>query len=251
MNDQSNQSEAPTDSLLNRAGAFVLSQEFRRFFFCLIFLFASLLITSFALEVADFSRPPLPPLPDLIHDNVLYVPAEPLVNMFITAHVAYILVRILLHPQRLTVLRRSVMVYALAMLLRAVLILSIGLPDENPACGRNRSRVDFSASNLIARLFGGNTCGDLIYSGHTIGLLLPALVQGHYFGGAMGYIISFSALIQAFLIVVSKLHYGVDVAIALMAVSLLFWSYVNIAEKPHTFRDIPAPFAAYFRLMEW
>lgn len=227
------------------------SLEMKRLFLCIMFLFLTLLLTSFALELSDYYRLPEPLLPDLVHDNIIYIPAEELINFFISVHVVYIVIRILLHPNRFVILRQSLMVYSLTMLLRTGLLLSFSIPEGNPACRYNRRKLDFHAIKLIRKLFGGRTCGDLIYSGHTIGLFLPALVQGHYFGGAFTYIISFSASIQSFLVIASKLHYGIDVALAIIALSLIFWTYINVAEKQETFKNICKPFSWYFKLMEW
>eukprot|EP00299_Pterocystis_sp_00344_P012824 c6212_g1_i1.p1 GENE.c6212_g1_i1~~c6212_g1_i1.p1 ORF type:complete len:305 (+),score=32.28 c6212_g1_i1:45-959(+) len=171
-----------------------------------------------------------------------------------------------LHPQRTMLLRRVPFIFSCINILRAISISVTSLPDASPEChiqfetpsgeykraamfpisfGR-ALRVMFDPSNNI-------TCGDMIISGHTVFLLLSIMVFRRYFQASScpcpfprfiskGVWSRFLFLLRWWhyigctigihTIVITRLHYTVDVVLAI-AITLAAWFIY------HTCADFP------------
>jgi hypothetical protein len=215
-----------------------------------------LIITMFGLVIAYYRRPPSPPLlPDLLHEAVDYVPAVFAVNIMMALMIVCAVIQ-LLWPLRLEtfiILRRVCFVYSTAMVLRDFTFVFTNLPDPSPLCQpKEYVKLDFSPKSLITRLVGGLTCGDMIYSGHSMAILMPTMIVQHYFKGWFVYVMWVGVILTALMIIVTRLHYSVDVILSFIIYPSLWWMYHAVAEHPEAFEDqLPAPVVWFFTKIEW
>uniref|UniRef100_A0AC35UAH8 PAP2_C domain-containing protein n=1 Tax=Rhabditophanes sp. KR3021 TaxID=114890 RepID=A0AC35UAH8_9BILA len=89
----------------------------------------------------------------------------------------------------------------------------------------------------------GNLCGDYLYSGHTITLVLTALFINEYAPKRLKHIHfltwSLALLGMAFLLI-SRGHYTIDVVISYWLTTRIFWEYHTFASNPILMRDTSA-----------
>ncbi|CAM9978336.1 unnamed protein product [Discosporangium mesarthrocarpum] len=95
----------------------------------------------------------------------------------------------LCHPQRLKIIRRICMIFGMVLLMRAVSVSVTVLPDASPVCRERFSQLWeenlFPGAFMEAARFAWSptsmvTCGDMIFSGHTSCLMMVALVFRKY-----------------------------------------------------------------------
>ena len=136
----------------------------------------------------------LPLVPEHTADFCLF----PLLLMVITFSV--------LSPWRFVLLRRTGLVYGMAMFFRLFTVPATFPPDPSANCVERQHEP-------------GTTCGDLIYSGHTISFILAAFAVRYYSRNRM-----FERLLWSFVgfgllaIIASRLHYTRDVFTSLLVV---------------------------------
>ena len=153
---------------------------------------------------------------------------------------------ILIHPQRLLVLRRMMAVFGFINFLRAICVVSTSLPDASPRCqaqfsdphtGAYKRRPMFTqrmfhrAGLLLLEPSQHISCGDMIFSGHTVFLVMCCMVFDTYCNKrecdtplvrylSVKSLTAFKILIYActgagiFAIIGTRLHYTLDVLIA-------------------------------------
>jgi len=191
--------------------------------------------------VHDFV-PEGPPLPDFwfaivpLNTNILRFGEYCIVTC-----VAMMFLVMAVHPQRWLVTSRVFYILSLLYLGRSFTfsVTLLPLPNNYQKCApklNNTSlaelwdrcwRVVAGAGLEVAGL--RNTCGDLIYSGHTIALLVACLTVREYAPKRLQTPMSIVAYVLACVglvaIVTSRLHYTIDVAIAYYFVTRTFWSY--------------------------
>lgn len=115
----------------------------------------------------------------------------------------------------ITVLRRACIEYALSMCVRSVTLVMTFPPDPSPYCQTPTHPK-------------GTTCGDLIFSGHTIAFLLCAFViHGHAKKWWPRAITTSYVLTGLVAVVMSKLHYTRDVVTAVVVVVTVHY-FLNV-----------------------
>lgn len=178
----------------------------------------------------------------------------------------------LAHPQRLLILRRMTAIFGFINLLRAVCVACTSLPDASPRCisqfgdparGAYKRRPIFPkaygrAWKLLTAPSSHISCGDMVFSGHTVLLVMCALIFDTYctrrecdtplirdylsakFLTAMKLCIY--ALVGAgiFSIVGTRLHYSLDVLIAVF-LAWRCWSGYHSRTLMIPFRDRVTP----------
>ena len=164
------------------------SGEKRKTAVAMIYLFLIGLWTSFVLTVVHDRVPDMhkhPPLPDLFLDNVPLMPwaffASEAIGILLLTVFFCILI---FHKYRMIIFRRVCSLSGTIFLLRSItmLVTSLSVPDEHIQC--SSARYD-SLANKIAGAWnimsgvglyvnGIRTCGDYLFSGHTVGLTLTA-----------------------------------------------------------------------------
>ena len=193
-------------------------------------------------------------LPDLGHDlfkysmsflygDTDYIDWFELPDEFIYAVGTCTMLFLVFHPRRLLILRRVMSIFAWINLLRACCVAVTSLPDASPMCisqfntdrGLYKStpifpRAFFRAWKVLIRPSQHITCGDMIFSGHTVFLVLCGMIVHTYcrrselntpFTRRFPFVLN---LIRAviyvgiglgvFAIVGTRLHYTLDVLIA-------------------------------------
>ena len=130
------------------------------------------------------------------------------------------------HAQRVQIVCRVARVYAATMALRSMVILSTVVPDSSPQCHtaaqQRRPRPPHAAVHAISAkawdIFrrGGSelTCGDMMFSGHTVVFVLSIMMwRDHLLPRASRLIVAWNVLGMC-MIVITRLHYTMDVLVA-------------------------------------
>lgn len=207
-------------------------------------------------------------LPDLGHDiityfmqalfGVSYVEWAELPDHWVKFFYPITALFVLMHPKRFAILRRLCAVYGLINALRTITVSVTSLPDPSPYCQhqfvdnatgfyKTQPRwpwVWLRAIKLVVEPATHHTCGDMIFSGHSVLLLMccmvfqeyctPSIFRGH--GKKMYNLISTLCLIVRvvvailtaiglILIVGTRLHYTLDVLTATYITILLWVTY--------------------------
>eukprot|EP01013_Petalomonas_cantuscygni_P011396 TRINITY_DN2482_c0_g1_i1.p1 TRINITY_DN2482_c0_g1~~TRINITY_DN2482_c0_g1_i1.p1 ORF type:complete len:699 (+),score=112.83 TRINITY_DN2482_c0_g1_i1:58-2154(+) len=173
-------------------------------------------------------------------------------NHFIIALSTLALVVIGLHPKRRTIGRRTVMVFGLLNFIRAYTVAVTTLPDPSPACHAAMLAGTFSQENppsweaLVVRVINPSrlTCGDMIFSGHTTCMVVAALVVFTYLRpmhvrtwptwthramGAYRAVVMVLAGFGVFCVMATKLHYTLDVSLAVLITVTTWVVYHRLA----------------------
>eukprot|EP01117_Protostelium_nocturnum_P013658 TRINITY_DN5110_c0_g1_i1.p1 TRINITY_DN5110_c0_g1~~TRINITY_DN5110_c0_g1_i1.p1 ORF type:complete len:309 (+),score=84.92 TRINITY_DN5110_c0_g1_i1:332-1258(+) len=233
--------------------------------YCAVISFITCLTMTFAHDrVPD--REKYPPLPDLFLDNIPLIPwAFALVEWIIVAMAAVLIIIIFFHQHRLIILKRFFAITGTVFLLRCVTmyITSLSVPGTHLECdqpiGSSAEEKLNRALNIMSgfalSINGVKTCGDYMFSGHTImATLLNFFIIEYSPRNWKGIeIIGWAANIVAmFFILAAHEHYSIDVCIAFFISSRFFLSYHSMANivglKPESMarNAIHFPFFNYF-----
>lgn len=186
---------------------------------------------------------------------------------------------VFMHPKRLMMLRRVFAVFGYVNVLRAICVIITSLPDSSPRCasqfghpsGEYKMQPMFPQNfklALLLTLYPSSiiTCGDMIFSGHTVMLCMCAATISHYFrkseldtpivrllpSGTLFCLRAFTimmALWGMLTIMGTRLHYTVDVLIAIYITFNCWTSYHNYTELVRTKR--PTSILSLYRLFAW
>ncbi|KDO21551.1 hypothetical protein SPRG_13362 [Saprolegnia parasitica CBS 223.65] len=220
-------------------------------------------------------------LPDLGHDlfkfvmskiygQTTYIDWFDLPDEFIAFVGSIIAVLFVVHPRRLLIIRRFTAIYAWINLLRGFCVAVTSLPDASPQCisqfetakGAYKSQPIFPkavyrALKVLLRPSHHITCGDMVFSGHTVFLILCAMIVTTYCNTdelntpftrkhwwtlpLVKYSVWTGSFLGVFAIVGTRLHYTLDVLIAI---------YVTI-QTWHTYHWLAADNRYNIRLISW
>ena len=177
--------------LLGACGA-VLRLSVRRrdsLLFSVACLALSVTVTSYSVSMA-WQRHPFhrPPMQDAVHRAFPALAgwsAYGIPNAMVALEAGPALALLARHARARRVLCRAVLVYALTMAGRAALVLSTTLPDSSPLCHGDPlhfrdpptwAAVEQRALWILATAGTSLTCGDMMFSGHSVTFVLLALV---------------------------------------------------------------------------
>ncbi|KAF5300990.1 hypothetical protein FQR65_LT19285 [Abscondita terminalis] len=187
-------------------------------------------------------------LPDVFLDNV---PAFDW-GLSVSEYIIMICVNstllfIILHRHRFIIFRRLFLILSLLYLYRAITMYVTVLPmaSETYYCSPKTNQTDFlTVSMRILQLFSGlglsingkhTYCGDYIYSGHTVILVISYLFISEYTPKKL-YLVHWAyfvlAAVGVFMLQLAHGHYTVDVVIAYFITTRIFWTYHTIANNP-------------------
>jgi hypothetical protein len=164
------------------------------------------------------------PLPDLAFDVLApYPDLSWLPNSLIYLLVAATVIRCILSRHGLTIIRRVLFVHAVTMLMRSLTLVATSYPDPSLPCVDYVPPSDvnpfwantLSQTNLI-------TCGDLMFSGHTLIYIALALAWQKYFYVIEKVIFWLFTLVAIIMLLVARLHYLNDIIVA-MYVMVFVW----------------------------
>eukprot|EP00095_Tigriopus_kingsejongensis_P007495 maker-scaffold580_size130538-snap-gene-0.32 protein:Tk07495 transcript:maker-scaffold580_size130538-snap-gene-0.32-mRNA-1 annotation:"phosphatidylcholine:ceramide cholinephosphotransferase 2-like isoform x6" len=217
--------------------------------FAFVFLFLAWVATTTSLALTHERVPNIPPLPDVFLDNVQYqswgLDASEIVIMIATAS-AFALA--LFHQHRFIVLRRIFFLAGIHYFYRAVTFYITVLPKADPKypCAPKLGHITFvEIAQRVLKLLSGMGlsingshiyCGDYVYSGHTMTLLMTYLVISEY-SPRSWFVLRWISLSTTIAGVVTLLfargHYSIDVVIAYWITTRLWWIYHTMADNQH------------------
>ena len=182
---------------------------------------------------------------------------------FYIAHIMHaFVVMLIIHPQRLMIARRTCAIVGYVFLARSVCVLSTSMPDSHRQCYEQFGTPDgdykdteilpgaiWTTFLTMSKFSDSVTCGDMIFSGHMVLIVLGCLMFSKYCNSKdmdsplIRYLpkcfcllsrcfIYLFGLLGAIAIIKSRLHYTVDVVIAFY-ISMNSW---NIYHR--TSRDV-------------
>ncbi|XP_046391845.1 sphingomyelin synthase-related protein 1-like isoform X2 [Ischnura elegans] len=210
------------------------------------YLFIVTWITAFVMVIVHDRVPDMkkyPPLPDIFLDNVPHIPwAFHMCEVTGTVLLIVWICVLLFHKHRFILLRRFFALSGTVFLLRCVtmLITSLSVPGSHLQCNP-RPYGDIWAKAQQAYLIwkgagmsiqGVRTCGDYMFSGHTVALTMLNFFITEYTPRHLYFIHTFTWLLNMFgifFILSAHEHYSIDVFVAFYITSRLFLYYHTLA----------------------
>ncbi|KAJ1521385.1 hypothetical protein ONE63_003060 [Megalurothrips usitatus] len=221
-------------------------------FFCFCFGFvmstASLSLTHE--RVPD--RDTYPPLPDISFEILPEVRGALDVSeivIMISTNTAFLVM--IFHKHRFIVLRRMFLIVSLLYLMRSVTMYVTVLPMSNTYyyCSpkSNGTTTPWLLATRVWQLMSGfglsingkhTYCGDFIYSGHTVVLVISYLFINEYSPDSpkrlfqlLSWLSFVSSGVAIFMVVLARGHYTIDILIAYFVTTRTFWIYHTLANN--------------------
>ncbi|CAG0919378.1 unnamed protein product [Notodromas monacha] len=231
-----------------------LQPEISKLFIACCYFLMSTWVTAVVMVVVHDRVPDMethPPLPDIVLDNVPLMPwAFPMSEVCASLLSMISLLVLILHKHRFVIMRRFFALTGTIFLLRCVtmLITSLSVPGKHLSCkARDPSgdlMVKFWQAYEIWRgagmsLQGVRSCGDYMFSGHTVALTLLNFFITEYTNRRMYFLHTMAWLLNMFgifFILAAHEHYSIDVFIAFYISSRLFLYYHTLANNK-TFKE--------------
>ncbi|XP_017892834.1 sphingomyelin synthase-related 1 isoform X1 [Ceratina calcarata] len=234
-----------------------LPPEIWKAFISLAYLFIVTWITAFVMVIVHDRVPDMkkyPPLPDIFLDNVPHIPwAFDMCEVTGTILFAIWLAVLIFHKYRFILLRRFFALSGTVFLLRCVtmLITSLSVPGAHLQCQPRPVSEDWTSStymdlyNKIAMAYviwrgagmsiqGVRTCGDYMFSGHTVALTMLNFFITEYTPRHLYFLHTFTWMLNMFgifFILAAHEHYSIDVFVAFYITSRLFLYYHTLANN--------------------
>ncbi|KAL1139866.1 hypothetical protein AAG570_006843 [Ranatra chinensis] len=214
-----------------------------------------ILVVNFILTTASLAmvhekvpdRTKYPPLPDVFLDNIPTVPwALDISEIIIMISTNVCLLVIIFHKHRFIVFRRVFLLLAVLYLMRSITMFVTVLPMSSTTYYCSPKANSTSALLVSKRVFqlisgfglsinGKQTyCGDFIYSGHTVILVMCYLIINEYspkrlivlhWGSWL------ASILGIILVLVARGHYTVDILIAYYVTTRTFYIYHTLANN--------------------
>ncbi|XP_043272145.1 sphingomyelin synthase-related 1 [Venturia canescens] len=235
-----------------------LPPEIWKAFISLGYLFIVTWITAFVMVIVHDRVPDMkkyPPLPDIFLDNVPHIPwAFDMCEVTGTLLFAIWLVVLIFHRYRFILLRRFFALSGTVFLLRCVtmLITSLSVPGAHLQCQPRTISDEPWASTAYGELYnkiamayviwrgagmsiqGVRTCGDYMFSGHTVALTMLNFFITEYTPRNLYFLHTFTWMLNMFgifFILAAHEHYSIDVFVAFYITSRLFLYYHTLANN--------------------
>lgn len=225
-----------------------LNPEIWKTFLSFFYVFFVFLITSCVMVIVHDRVPDMkkyPPLPDIVLDNVPFMPWAFEVSEVIAVFLGIIWVLILFfHKHRFILMRRMFSLSGTIFLLRSVsmLITSLSVPGIHLECSAQHNDTlteKFARAYEIWRGFGMSlkgvrSCGDYMFSGHTCFLTLFNFFITEYTPRRYHLLHTTCWVLNLFgifFILAAHEHYSIDVFIAFYLTSRLFLYYHTLANN--------------------
>ncbi|KAH8293527.1 hypothetical protein KR054_001279 [Drosophila jambulina] len=241
-----------------RLGGRYVAPEYFKTAMSLAYSFVVTWITSFVMVIVHERVPDMkryPPLPDIFLDNVPHIPWA--FNMCeITGSLLFTiwLVVLIFHKYRMVLLRRFFALAGTVFLLRCVtmLITSLSVPGTHLQCNQKDFAIDDPNVDMVGALIirmtrayriwsglgmsiqGVRTCGDYMFSGHTVALTLLNFFITEYTPRNLYFLHTLTWLLNMFgifFILAAHEHYSIDVFVAFYITSRLFLYYHTLANN--------------------
>lgn len=224
-------------------------------------------LTSYTMVVVHDRVPDVekyPPLPDLVLDNVPYIPwAFQAVETIGISMMSCLICILIFHKHRTIIWRRCCALTGTVFLLRCVtmLITSLSVPGAHLKCDPSQypetwmrlHRAFVIWSGFGMTLQGVRTCGDYMFSGHTtvitmLNMLITEYTPSRWY--PLHTATWVANLFGIFFILAAHEHYSIDVFVAFYISSRLFLYYHSLANTSRIQKDrrtrIWFPLFSYF-----
>lgn len=183
------------------------------------------------------------PIPDIVFNFIDEQPwATPVGDFMVTLSSMALILLFIVHKHRVVVIRRVLFIIGCLYTLRTIMMLVTQLPSgyKNNSLRCQPASTNTSFSTYLQRTleqtihvgFQDNSeqmlCGDLLFSGHTLIMVISSLSIDRYIDKSYKYMKIFPfffALIGIPCMVISRTHYTCDVLIALFASKGIFIVY--------------------------
>uniref|UniRef100_A0A182JAU6 Uncharacterized protein n=1 Tax=Anopheles atroparvus TaxID=41427 RepID=A0A182JAU6_ANOAO len=235
-----------------------IQPEFFKTMISLGYAFLVTWITAFVMVVVHERVPDMkkyPPLPDIFLDNVPHIPwAFHMCEVTGTILFCIWVCVLVVHKHRMVLLRRFFALAGTVFLLRCVtmLITSLSVPGTHLECTPHDHKFDDSNVRItemvylrISRAYtiwsglgmsiqGVRTCGDYMFSGHTVALTLLNFFITEYTPRNLYFLHTLTWLLNMFgifFILAAHEHYSIDVFVAFYITSRLFLYYHTLANN--------------------
>ncbi|XP_046822404.1 ceramide phosphoethanolamine synthase [Vespa crabro] len=235
-----------------------LPPEIWKTFISLAYLFIVTWITAFVMVIVHDRVPDMkkyPPLPDIFLDNVPHIPwAFDMCEVTGTILFAIWLIVLIFHKYRFILLRRFFALFGTVFLLRCVtmLITSLSVPGAHLQCQPRKMPDEGWTSSAYVELYnkiamayviwrgagmsiqGVRTCGDYMFSGHTVTLTMLNFFITEYTPRQLYFLHTFTWMLNMFgifFILAAHEHYSIDVFVAFYITSRLFLYYHTLANN--------------------
>ncbi|XP_045471857.1 ceramide phosphoethanolamine synthase-like [Harmonia axyridis] len=207
-------------------------------------------ITAFVMVIVHERVPDMqkyPPLPDIFLDNVPHIPWAfdmcEVTGTFLFTMWVFVL---FFHKHRFILMRRFFALSGTVFLLRCVtmLITSLSVPGAHLQCTPQPLTSQDLASKLSRAYFiwrgagmsiqGVRTCGDYMFSGHTVALTMMNFFITEYTPRPIYYVHTISWMLNMFgifFILAAHEHYSIDVFVAFYITSRLFLYYHTLSNN--------------------
>lgn len=231
-----------------------LKPEIWKTFLSLCYVFLVTWVTAVVMVIVHDKVPDMkkyPPLPDLFLDNVPHIPwAFDMCEVTGSILLAIWIVVLLFHKHRFILLRRFFALAGTVFLLRCItmLITSLSVPGSHLKCaprsyppaegyahwGRRLQQAYDIWSGAGMSVRGVRTCGDYMFSGHTVALTLLNFFITEYTSRSM-YLLHIVTWVMnmfgIFFILAAHEHYSIDVFVAFYITSRLFLYYHTLSNN--------------------
>jgi len=221
-------------------------KEYWKTFTAIMFVLVNFIFTTVSLSIThELRNVALPPLPDITLDHLPYrrwaLDVSEILIMLATLAAAFL---VLFHKYRFILIRRICVIVGLLYGYRAVTMVVTVLPSANPEyhCD-NQLNHTISSSEVLHRVvkilsgFGLSIngqhvyCGDFIFSGHTMILVLCYLIIVEYTPGKLvllHWLLWSVAIFGVVMLMLAKGHYSIDVIIAYYVTTRLWYIHHSI-----------------------
>ncbi|KAL3282363.1 hypothetical protein HHI36_005549 [Cryptolaemus montrouzieri] len=207
-------------------------------------------ITAFVMVIVHERVPDMqkyPPLPDIFLDNVPHIPwAFDMCEVTGTFLFTMWMFVLFFHKHRFILMRRFFALSGTVFLLRCVtmIITSLSVPGAHLQCKPPPHTAQDLASKLSRAYFiwcgagmsiqGVRTCGDYMFSGHTVALTMLNFFITEYTPRPIYYVHTISWMLNMFgifFILAAHEHYSIDVFVAFYITSRLFLYYHTLSNN--------------------
>lgn len=211
-----------------------------------------LISMAFSTCIVWYRRPPFFPLPDIGHDllptisTVGGIRAHAICDHLLCVTMLTTLLFIIKQPRRIIILTRCCMIYGTIMFMRAVTLIITSLPDPYFLCATHTD-IMYTWTNMpwkavffdLFLLLGFSpnsqrhfmTCGDMVFSGHTVLFVMCALVVHTYYKATPS-INTFKlsmwtvSIIGTTLLLITKMHWTLDIVLAYY-ITITCWNFYH------------------------
>lgn len=212
----------------------------------LVYAFSVFFVTSFIMVFVHDRVPDMkkyPPLPDIVLDNVPLIPwAFKMCEVTALILAAVLSTVLFFHKHRVIILRRMAALCGTVFLLRCVtmFVTSLSVPGIHLECSGKLYGDTWAKIIRAFEIFFGfglsvngvRTCGDYMFSGHTVSITLLNFFVTEYTPSYMYYLHTCCWVLNMFgifFILAAHEHYSIDVVIAFYISSRLFLYYHTLA----------------------